>query len=142
MKPNRRFKWRGVLCWLVASALASGVACRRKPRTTPVPQPQPGEPPVASTTPVQPAAPGVPASASAPRDPAGDLAAKAAEERMQAESLRFLNLMLREFIAQNNRFPASFKELENAKVDSPRKAPPGQRWELDARTRTVIVVPK
>lgn len=50
--------------------------------------------------------------------------------------------MLREFVAQNKRFPASFKELENAKVDSPRKAPAGKRWELDATTRTVILVTK
>lgn len=58
-----------------------------------------------------------------------------------AETLQFYNGLLREFVADNKRFPKTFKEFESAKVDSPRRPPPGKRWDLDPNTKRVVMLP-
>lgn len=58
-----------------------------------------------------------------------------------AETLQFYNGLLREFVADNKRFPKTFKEFESVKVDSPRRPPPGKRWDLDQNTKRVVLMP-
>jgi len=75
-----------------------------------------------------------PAALVAPGDPLQD--------RALAEDLRFLNEQLREFVAQQKRFPRSYQEFEGIKIDSPRRPPAGMKWSLDPQARTVVLVPR
>lgn len=127
-----------IIC-LGLSFLLWGAACKRR-----APKPSPAE-----TTPTAEVAPAkdannTPGPASTPPSTAPRPAPTAAapQDRATAESLRFLNDQLREFIAQQKRFPKSFKEFEGIKIDSPRRPPPGMQWALDEQSRSVVLTAK
>jgi predicted oxidoreductase (fatty acid repression mutant protein) len=122
--------------WLLAGLILSAVSCRK-----PVPAPVSSEPGPASAEQKDSSAYSAKAAPASARPAAVDPDAQAAEERAVAETLQFYNGLLREFVADHKRFPKTFKEFESVKVDSPRRPPPGKRWDLDPNTKRVVVMP-
>ena len=121
---------------LVVALLLSITACRKRAAPSPTPASSESAAPASSQDSPAP----LPNAATA-RLAGPDPAALAAEARALAENLQFYNGLLQQFIAEQKRFPTSFKEFESTKLDSARRPPPGKRWELDPHTKRVVVLP-
>lgn len=139
-----RLRPAGWLCagthWLLMALIPLATGCRKR-QAAPVsvePAPAPASAAPTSTGAKSPAAK---AAAAPARPTVVDPEAQAAEERAVVETLQFYNGLLREFVADNKRFPKTFKEFEGAKVDSPHRPPPGKRWDLDPNTKRVVLLP-